>query len=266
MYKIRKDLPKISVVIPSYNKVAYIEATLQSIIVQKYPNLEVIIQDGGSGDGTVEIIKQYAKKYPRIFNWESKKDKGQVDAIGKGFRKATGQILTFINADDIYKDQALIEVGNYYLKNPKILWITGYGDIIDKNGKTRLSWITKYKNILLNMNNYSLLLIVNSITQPATFLAREAFDEFGPFTGTKSYVMEYDLWLKLGRIQMPGVIKKYLASFRLTSNNISSTYFQALLSLDLDITKKFTTSWVILKIHYLHNLARIVLISLMKNR
>src|SRR3989344_6933690 len=88
--------PKISIVIPSYNAVQYIEHTLRSILDQKYPSLEIIVQDGGSTDGTLNIIKKYAKKYPRILKFESKKDKGQADAINKGMKKTTGEIVTYI--------------------------------------------------------------------------------------------------------------------------------------------------------------------------
>ena len=112
-----KAFPKISIVIPSYNKVKYIQETLESVIFQKYPNLEVIIQDGGSTDGTLEIIKKYAKKYPKIISWVSIKDKGQVDAINRGLRKAKGNIVTYLNADDLYEKGALFEIAQSFLKS-----------------------------------------------------------------------------------------------------------------------------------------------------
>lgn len=264
MVKKQDNLPRISIVIPSYNKVDYIEATLASIVSQNYPNLEVIIQDGGSTDGSVDIIKQFTEKYPGIFQWVSKKDNGQVDAINTGLKKATGEILTYINADDVYKMEALFLVGESFFKNPQALWLTGYGDIIDGSGKIFSSWVTKYKNFFLNINQYWLLLIVNYITQPATFLSRKAYEKYGPFTGTKNYIMEYELWLKLGKVQMPKVIKKNLASFRLTMDNISATSFKELLFLDYQITKKYTNNLIILVLHHLHNLGRIGLISIFK--
>lgn len=257
----KQNLPKISIVIPSYNKVAYIEATLLSIINQNYPNLEVIIQDGGSNDGTVEIIKKYAKRYPKIFKWESKKDKGQVDAINKGLKKTSGNILSYINADDIYNRGVLFEVGFCYKDNPSLLWLTGYGDIIDEHGKGRSQTVTSYKNILLNINNYSILLIVNFITQPSTFISKKAYLKFGPFKGTKNYVMEYDLWLKLGKDQMPHIIKKTLSSFRLTTDNISSVSARELLSLDNRIAEKYTKNKLSLVLHKLHNAGRIFLLN-----
>lgn len=254
-----EDLSKISIIIPSFNKALYIEATLCSIVNQDYPNLEVIIQDGGSTDGTVEIIKKFATRYPKLFQWESKKDKGQVDAINKGFSKATGSLLAYINADDVYKEGVLLEVGRSFEKYSNTLWITGYGDIIDKDGKVQSSLVTNYKNILLEKNSYSLLLIVNYITQPSTFLSRKAFEEFGPFKGTKKYVMEYDLWLRLGKVQMPFVIKKTLSSFRLTSDNISASSAKELLKIDNQLAAQYTNNSLLLALHKLHNLGRIFL-------
>lgn len=257
----RTNFPKISIIIPSFNKVAYIEATLRSIIDQGYPNLEVIIQDGSSSDGTVEIIKKYARENPKLIKWESKKDKGQVDAINKGFSKANGELFTYINADDVYKDGALLEVGQYFRNNPKVSWITGYGDIIDRLGKVISSLVTSYKNFLLNLNKYQLLLIVNFLTQSSTFISREAYFKFGPFTGTKNYVMEYDLWLKLGKVQMPLVIKQPLSSFRMTDDNISATSAKELLKIDNQLVEKYTGNGLFLALHKLHNLGRIFLLN-----
>lgn len=261
MTKKLNDFPKISIVIPSYNKVFYIKETLQSIIDQNYPNLEVIIQDGGSTDGSVSIIESFAKKYPEVFIWESKKDKGQVDAINIGLEKSKGDILTYINADDIYKRGALLEVAQNFKKYPDILWISGYGDIINKNGNKISTFVSTYKNILLNLNKYTFLLIVNFITQPSTFLSRKAYKNYGPFTGTKNYVMEYDLWLKLAKNQMPFIIKKTLSSFRLTDDNISSTAAEELLNIDNQIARKYTSNPILISLHKIHNLGRIFLLN-----
>ncbi len=261
MIKKVDDFLKISIVIPSYNKVNYIKRTLQSIVDQKYPNLEIIVQDGGSTDGSVSIIKSFAKKYPAIFKWESKKDNGQVDAINKGLKKSKGDILTYINADDVYKRGALSEVAQNFKERGDILWVSGYGDIINKDGDKISDFVSTYKNILLKFNNYTFLLIVNFLTQPSTFLSRKAYKNYGPFTGTRNYVMEYDLWLKLGSIQMPLIIKKTLSSFRLTNDNISSTAAKELLNIDNQISKKYTNNILIILLHKIHNLGRIFLLN-----
>lgn len=263
MSKSRKsNLPKISIVVPSLNKVDFIDKTLDSIVSQEYPNLQVIIQDGGSTDGTLEIIKKYAKRYSGFISWDSRKDKGQVDAINNGLIKAKGQILTYINADDVYKMGALNKVGEYFTKNPKALWVAGKGDMIDERGKEISPWITSYKNFLLTINYYPLLLIVNYLMQPSVFLSRKAFEKYGPFIGTEIGVIEYDLWLKIGKVKMPKVLDKTLSSFRIYKGSISTKEFKKVLLADEQIAKKYTQNPLILLLHYMHNVGRVAVLNL----
>ena len=249
-------LPRISIVIPSYNKAEYIGSTLRSIVGQKYLNLEVIVQDGGSTDGTLEIIKSYAKKYPRIIKWESKKDKGQTDAINKGLKKATGDVLAYINADDVYEPGALKAVGEYFSKNPKTLWLAGKGKVVDKDGKEIAKPVTAYKNLLLFLNRRTLLLVVNYFMQPSVFISGSAYRKHGPFTGTEYGVMEYGLWLKLSHISMPKVLNKCLSGFRLTKGTASAIQFNEILAQDMRIVKKYTENPFVLFLHKLNNLMR----------
>lgn len=248
--------PKISIVIPSFNKVAYIGLTLESIFAQRYPNLEVIIQDGGSTDGTVEVIKKFARKYKII--WESKKDKGQLDAINNGLKKATGEILTYINADDTYRLGALNLVSKSYLKNKDALWFAGKGTIINSQGKEIAKPVTFYKNILFFLNSRLLLLVANYLIQPSVFLTTKAFNKYGPFTGTSNFVMEYDLWLKLSKIEMPVIINKNLSKFRIESSTKTKTMSLLLLSEDRKVVNRYTKNRLILFLHDLNNFGRIL--------
>jgi len=253
-----KNFPKISIVIPSYNKGEYISDTLDSILSQKYPSLEVIVQDGGSTDGTVDIIKKHARKYPNIIKWESKKDKGQADAINKGLEKASGKIIAYINADDVYEKGALKTVGEYFIKNPKALWVAGKGRVINEEEKEISKLVTIYKNILLAINRYPLLLTVNYFMQPSIFLSKKVYKKYGPFMGLNKIVMEYDLWLKIGQEEMPGVLGVYLSSFRITKGTISSTLYREVLDKDYQILSRHTSNPIILVFHKINNLGRIV--------
>ncbi len=250
--------PKISIVIPSYNKVEYIQETLESIVSQKYPNLEVIIQDGGSNDGSLEIIKKYAKKYPKIFNWVSKKDKGQVDAINKGFSKATGNLATYINADDLYEKNALFEIAQSFLENPKSTWFAGKGKVVDKKGTEIAKLATLYKTILLYINARTLLLMVNYLIQPSVFLSTEAYSKRMPFDGTRKFVVEYDMWLKLSQEEMPTVINKNLSRFRIAEGTITRNMSKGLLKEDERALEKYTNNPLIIIMHKLHNKARLI--------
>lgn len=248
--------PKISIVVPSYNKVRFIEQTLKSIFTQNYENLEVIIQDGGSTDGSVEIIKKYAKKYSII--WESKKDNGQLDAINKGLKKATGAILTYINADDYYKSGAFAAVSKAFLENPNALWFVGQGIVINEKGKEIAQAVSCYKNFLLLLNFRFNLLVTNYLMQPSVFFSKEAYKKYGPFIGTPDFIMEYDFWLKLSHISMPVVLNGDISKFRIEPGTKTKRMFKKLLLEDTKIVKRYTKNPFILALHKLNNFGRVV--------
>ena len=110
------ELPLVSIITPSFNHVKYIEATMQSVFSQDYPNIEYIVVDGGSNDETVDIIKKYEN---RLAWWVSEKDKGQTDAINKGFARATGSILAWLNSDDTYEPGAVTAAVKYLQEHPE---------------------------------------------------------------------------------------------------------------------------------------------------
>src|SRR3989304_2671234 len=205
-----------------------------------------------------DLVRKEARKNPEIISWESKKDKGQVDAINKGLSKATGDIVTYINADDVYKKGALLEVGRYFAKHPKTFWVAGKGEIIDLKGKVISSLVTNYKNFLLSQNRYELLLMVNYLMQPSVFISKKAFHKYGPLIGTEIGVMEYDLWLKIGEDEMPEIMDSTLSSFRIYQGSISTKNFKKMLLSDEKTAEKYTQNPLILLLHYLHNVGRAV--------
>lgn len=250
--------PKISIIIPSFNKVLFIDKTLTSIFDQNYPNLEVVIQDGGSTDGTVAIIKRYMSKHPREIKFESKPDGGQLNGILMGMNKATGDVLTYINADDQYEMHAFDAVSKAYQDNPKSLWFAGRGIVINEKDNEIAKFVTFYKNLFLFLNHKSLILILNYLMQPSVFFTRMAYKKYGPFTGTNRFVMEYDLWLRLGRIQMPIIVDSVISKFRIEATTKTKTLFKDLLKEDEKIVRKYTTNKFILLVHKLNNLGRVL--------
>ncbi len=252
MIKRKSNLPKISVVMPCFNSVDYIERSIRSVVEQDYKNIELFIKDGGSNDGTVDIIKFYAKKYSNIITWISVEDKGQTDAINIGMKKVKGDILTYLNADDVYKLGALKEVAEYFANNPNVMWVFGKADIINFDDVEIRKWITQYKSFWLKNYSYNTLLILNYISQMATFWRKEAVKEIGDFDEKQYYVMDYDYWLRLGKKYKAGFINKYLASFRITLVNKSSTGFVKQFKDEFIVAKKNTNNSVILFLHTLH--------------
>ncbi len=237
---------------PSFNSVDYIERSIRSIVEQDYENVELLIKDGGSTDGTLDIIKHYSQKYPRIIKWISGKDKGQTNAINIGMRKVNGDILTYLNSDDVYKKRALKEVAEFFLKNPKIMWAYGKADIIDWDDKPIRRWITVYKNFWLRGYSYTTLLILNYISQMACFWRKEAAKDVGEFDEDQNFVMDYDYWLRLGDKFKAGVINEYLGSFRIVPSTKSSTGFVSQFKDEYEVAKKRTKNSLILSLHKIH--------------
>lgn len=211
-------MAKISVVIPSYNTSEFIEETLRSVLNQDYPDSECIVMDGGSTDGTLDILRQYEGK----ITWRSERDEGQSDAINKGLKLASGDILAFLNADDVYEKDCLRKVADFFENHPGTMWVYGKCRIIGKNGEETHRPMTWLRNLWLRHYTYGRLLIVNFIPQPSVFWRRELTDEIGTFPVEDQWVMDYEYWLRAGRKYDPGFIPDYLASFRIHPSSKTS--------------------------------------------
>lgn len=264
MIKRKSSLPKISIVMPAFNTVDYIERSIRSVIEQDHENIELFIKDGGSNDGTIEIIKYYVKKYPLLIRWISCKDEGQTDAINFGMKHVNGEILTYLNADDIYKKGALKEVAKFFTENPDVMWVFGKADIIDSDDKEIRKWITAYKNLWLKNYSYNTLLILNYISQMATFWRKEAADKIGKFDKAQHFVMDYEYWLRLGKKYKAGFINKYISSFRITDKNKSSTGFIKQFRDEFEVAKKNTNNPLIIFLHNIHYILIIFIYSVLK--
>ncbi len=241
-------LPKISVITPSLNQAGYIERTIQSVLEQNYPNLDYIVVDGGSTDGTIEILKRYGSR----LTWISEKDSGQSDAINKGMSMATGDILAYLNSDDIFEPGALTTVAARFMADPSIMWLTGRCRIIDEDDREVRSIITAYKDLLLDHYRYALLLIANPICQPATFWKKEVTDEIGLFDPDESLVMDYDYWLRIGKRYQPAIMDENLAAFRVHSQSKTSRGRFLMIQREYAVSRKYSRSVFINVLHYLH--------------
>lgn len=234
---------KISIITPSYNHAHFIERTINSILDQNYPNLEYIVMDGGSKDGTVDILKKYGKK----IIWKSEKDKGQSDAINKGLKLATGDIVAFLNSDDTYEPGSLQRVADFFKHNPSIMWAYGKCRIVNEHDQEIRKPITFYKNLLLKKYSYNKLLSENFISQPATFWRRKLHKEIGYIDEDEHYTMDYEFWLRIGQKYPAGAIDAYLANFRMYDTSKSGSLANPQFKDELRIAKKYSTaSWPIM--------------------
>jgi glycosyltransferase involved in cell wall biosynthesis len=167
----------------------FIEETARSVLLQGYPNLEYIIIDGGSTDGSVEIIRKYA---PWLAYWVSEPDHGQADAIRKGIAQATGQIVAYLNSDDVYLPNAIASVVAAFRADSDLALVHGGSLLIDATGK-----VLGRKRPQACAFLESFLSLTNPICQPSAFLKRSVFDAVGGIDPTFHMLMDYDLWVRI---------------------------------------------------------------------
>lgn len=179
---------KVSIVIPSYNQGRFLRATIESILTQEGEPAEVIVFDGGSTDDSVSILKEYS---PRI-SWVSQRDHGQSDAINKGLRQASGEILAYLNSDDVYFPGAIEAVRQHFFSAPASTVVYGKAHHLKEDGSYQQDYPTEPWN-------YSRLQETCFVCQPATFWRREIIEQFGVLDPELQYTMDYDYWLRIGK-------------------------------------------------------------------
>jgi glycosyltransferase involved in cell wall biosynthesis len=208
-----KSQPLVSIVTPSFNQAAFIERTIASVASQDYPNVEHIVFDGGSSDGTIEILK----KYPQL-DWLSEPDEGQSSAINKGFKKAKGEIIGWLNSDDIYLPGAIREAVEYLQAHSETALV--YSDFmeIEADDHERARVLTEPFDLERMLNRGNLL------PQPSTFFRREVFDRVGYLNPDYRYAMDYDYWIRIAKSSLRlDRVDRCWSGFRLhgTSKTIS---------------------------------------------
>lgn len=183
----------VSIVTPSYNQAPFLEQTIQSVLEQDYPHIEYIVVDGGSTDNSVEVIRKYAD---RLAYWISEKDSGQAEAINKGFARANGEIVAWLNSDDYYMFNTISVAVRCFEQNPDVVMI--YGDMLAVNGDGQTINVLKYKQLSLQD-----LLCFQIIGQPSVFFRRSALEKVGRLDPTFHFMLDHHLWIRLaleGRI------------------------------------------------------------------
>jgi glycosyltransferase involved in cell wall biosynthesis len=186
-----RALPRLSVVIPSFNQGRYLEEALRSVLLQGYPDLELIVMDGGSSDETVAVLRKYA---PWIAHWVSAPDRGQSSAINAGFAHATGDICAWIGCDDRYLPGALIRAGTCFAEDPDCAWLAGAGKFAYQSGRSGVmqSGIGSLDDLLRFWQWGGESFIV----QPSCFWRRALWDAAGGVRDDLHLAMDYELWLR----------------------------------------------------------------------
>jgi len=199
---------KISIITPSLNQDKFIEECILSVRNQSYANKEHIIIDGGSSDGTLSILKKYSDS----IYWISELDRGQSDAINKGFRMASGDLIGWLNADDIYEPNIFGTVSDYFNRNPEIDMLYGDFKLINESGET-IRLIQEY-----NFDYKALKFGINSIAGQAVFFKKSILKNTGFLDINLHYAMDYELWTRISKDFNIQHIPQVLGNFRLYSN------------------------------------------------
>jgi glycosyltransferase involved in cell wall biosynthesis len=200
----------VSIITPSYNQAAYLETTLRSVLDQDYPEIEYIVVDGGSSDGSRDILERNSD---RLAWWVSEKDRGQTDAINKGFARARGEVLAWINSDDTYQPGAIREAVECLRQHPEAAMVYGDANYIDENGRVIGRFPAAQTDYARLRQGYV------HVPQQSAFFRAEYWRKVGPLDPTFYFAMDYDLWVRLAGlaplVYMPG---RTWANFRLHSD------------------------------------------------
>jgi hypothetical protein len=200
------SLPTITIVTPSFNQGKYIDRTIQSVLQQNYPKLEYIVIDGGSTDETLSILKRYEGR----LRWISEKDSGQSEAINKGFRIAKGEVVAWLNSDDMYLPGALRKVGRYFADHPEVAMVYGEGYMIDEKDAIK----SRFPFTEPKFDLWKLIYFGDYILQQSTFFWRSIFDEIELLGESLYYTMDWDLFIRIGKRFRVEYIPEYLGAIR----------------------------------------------------
>lgn len=199
----------VSVVTPSFNQADFLERTICSVLNQTYPHIEYLVMDGGSTDGSVDIIHKYEKQ---LAGWVSEKDRGQTDAINKGFGRANGEILAWLNSDDTYEPDAVAKAVAFLQSHPEIGMV--YADTKFINAVDEV--IGKFPAALTDYSRLRRGYV--HIPQQAAFFRASLWRQVGPLDPTFFFAMDYDLWVRLAKLAPFAYVQEHWANFRLHGN------------------------------------------------
>ncbi len=202
--------PLVTIVTPSYNQAAFLEHTIRSVLAQDYPHIEYIIVDGGSTDGSVDILRKYEK---HLAWWVSEPDRGQSHAIRKGFERARGDILAWLNSDDLYTPYAVREAVEFLERHPDVGMVYADALYIDEEGYVLGKFPAAQTDYRRMMRGYV------HIPQATTFFRASVYREVGPLREDMYYAFDYDLWVRIAKRYPIRYVPRLWAYFRIHLNS-----------------------------------------------
>jgi glycosyltransferase involved in cell wall biosynthesis len=227
---------KISLVTPSYNQRAFIGRTIDSVLEQRGDfELEYRVLDGGSTDGTLDLLGSYGARLA----WTSERDGGQIDAINKGLRTASGDVVGWLNSDDVLADGALARVADVFREHPEVEWVHGRCTIIDEHDRPIRGLFSLYKHYRCRHHSFDNLLTENYVSQMTAFWRRSVHDEIGYLEPELDLAFDYDLFLRLSQRGAPIYLEDTLACFRMYGASKSGAGFARQLQQANEIASRY---------------------------
>lgn len=230
---------RISIVTPSFNQAPFIGRTIDSVLEQRGDfDLEYRVLDGGSTDGTLDILRSYGSR----LTWTSEPDGGQVDAINKGLKSLSGDVIGWLNSDDSLLPGALDRVATAFTANPQAEWVHGRCTIIDENDREVRRWVAAYKHFRSRHHTFENLLTENYVSQMTTFWRRDVHAEVGYLDPDVQLAFDYDFFLRLAKRGAPVYIEEPIACFRWYAQSKSGAGFVAQMRETNELARRYRSN------------------------
>jgi glycosyltransferase involved in cell wall biosynthesis len=252
-----KSAMRISIITPSFNQAAFLTRTARSILSQSGAfDLQWIVIDGESTDGTKDLLSSL---HDARLTWVSEPDRGQSHAINKGLAMADGDVVAWLNSDDLYKPGALGAVASAFSRQPGARWLVGRYEVIDAGDRVIRNSIVRYKDRGLRRYHYRKLLRENFISQPSVFWRRDFGREIGPLDESLHWTMDYDLWLRMGSRCDPLILSDVLSQFRLHAQSKSGRVERGQFDEQYQVASRFFANDHLSRFIHRFNVEKIVL-------
>ena len=249
--------PRISIVTPSLNQAAFLPRTLESVLSQVGDfDLEYVVQDGGSTDGSAELLRRYEAE--RRISLRVEKDSGQSDAINRGLRRTTGDLVGWVNSDDLLLPGTLARVAAAFAASPEAAWLHGGCEIVDEQDRPIRRWITAYKDWRCRHYSRRALLVENFVSQMTVFWRRSAMERVGLLDESLRYTFDYEYWLRLSALGDPLFLPGRIAAFRWYTSSKSGAQFEKQFAEDYAVFERHAPPGALLRLHKRLRTAQIV--------